>query len=149
MKTYIICSIFFLSFENGALYNNIYLLQLGCQPMAVVILHVYKIWNWLLINLSPEGYMRSMYWQLGMLGTVWVFAYRHRETEKNLCRNGRSQDLPNTDFLKFLLPMVDFPIPHGFNNQVMSVLISSLTVTSNPQGIFVIPRGNFISHILT
>ena len=40
--------------------NNIYLLQLGCQPVAVVILHVYKILNWLLINLSREGYMRSM-----------------------------------------------------------------------------------------
>ena len=40
--------------------NNIYLLQLGCNPVAVVILHVYKIWNWLLINLSREGYMRSM-----------------------------------------------------------------------------------------
>jgi len=40
--------------------NNIYLLQLGCYPMAVVILHVYKTWNWLLLNLSREGYMRSM-----------------------------------------------------------------------------------------
>jgi len=40
--------------------NNIYLLQLGCHPVAVVILHVYKIRNWLLINLSREGYMRSM-----------------------------------------------------------------------------------------
>ena len=28
-----------------------------------------------------------------MLGTVSAFAYRHRETEKNLCRGGRSQDL--------------------------------------------------------
>jgi len=32
--------------------NNYYLLQLGCHPVAVVILHVHKIWNWLLINLS-------------------------------------------------------------------------------------------------
>jgi len=40
--------------------NNIYLLQLGCHPVAVVILHVNKTWNWLLINLSREGYMRSM-----------------------------------------------------------------------------------------
>ena len=40
--------------------NNIYLLQLGCYPVAVVILHVNKTWNWLLLNLSPEGYMRSM-----------------------------------------------------------------------------------------
>ena len=40
--------------------NNIYLLQLGCHPVAVVILHVNKTRNWLLINLSREGYMRSM-----------------------------------------------------------------------------------------
>ena len=38
----------------------IYLLQLGCHPVAVVILHIHKIWSWLLINLSLEGYMRSM-----------------------------------------------------------------------------------------
>ena len=40
--------------------NNIYLLQLGCHPVAVVILHVNQTWNWLLLNLSLEGYMRSM-----------------------------------------------------------------------------------------
>jgi len=33
-----------------------------------------------------------------MLGTISAFAYRHRETRKNLCRDGRSQDLPNTEF---------------------------------------------------
>ena len=35
-------------------------------------------------------------WNVG--GTISAFAYRHRETKKNLCRGGRSQDLPNTDF---------------------------------------------------
>jgi len=40
--------------------NNIYLLQLRCYPAAVVILHVNKTWNWLLLNLSREGYMKSM-----------------------------------------------------------------------------------------
>jgi len=40
--------------------NNIYLLQLGCYLVAVVILHVNKTRNWLLLNLSWEGYMRSM-----------------------------------------------------------------------------------------
>ena len=40
--------------------NNNYELQLGCHPVAVVILHVHKIRNWLLINLSREGYRRSM-----------------------------------------------------------------------------------------
>ena len=42
--------------------------------------------------------MRSMQRQLGILGTISAFAYRHRETKKNLCRGDRSQDLPNTDF---------------------------------------------------
>ena len=45
--------------------------------------------------------MSSMQWQLGMLGTITAFAYRHRETKKNLCRGGQSQDLPNTDFQPF------------------------------------------------
>ena len=40
--------------------NNIYLLQLGCHPVAVVILHVNKTRNRLLLNLSREGYVRSM-----------------------------------------------------------------------------------------
>jgi len=46
--------------NNYYYYYYYYLLQLGCYPVAVVILHVYKIRNWLLINLSREGYMRSM-----------------------------------------------------------------------------------------
>jgi len=42
------------------IYLFIYLLQLGFYPVAVVILHVNKTWNWLLLYLSREGYMRSM-----------------------------------------------------------------------------------------
>ena len=34
--------------------------------------------------------MRSMQWQLGILGTISAFAYRHRETKKNLCRDGQT-----------------------------------------------------------
>jgi len=41
--------------------------------------------------------MRSMWWQLGIVGTISAFAYREREIKKNLCLGGRSQDLPNTD----------------------------------------------------
>ena len=52
----------------------------------------------LLGNLSREGYVRGMQQQLGNLGTISAFARRHRETKKNLCRGGRSQDLPDTDF---------------------------------------------------
>ena len=33
----------------------------------------------------------------GKMGTISAFACRHRETKKNLCRGGRSQDLPDTD----------------------------------------------------
>jgi len=29
--------------------------------------------------------MRSMYWQLGILGTISAFAFRHRETKKKTC----------------------------------------------------------------
>ena len=42
--------------------------------------------------------MRRMQQELGNLGTISAFAYRHRETKKHLCRGGRSQDLPDTDF---------------------------------------------------
>ena len=35
-------------------YYYYYLLQLGCHPVAVVILHVYKIRNWLLLNLPSS-----------------------------------------------------------------------------------------------
>ena len=36
------CKITF-SYNNNNNNNNIYLLQFGCQPVAVVILHVYQI----------------------------------------------------------------------------------------------------------
>ena len=42
--------------------------------------------------------MTSMQQQLGMLGTISAFAYRHREKKKILCRVGRSQDFPDNDF---------------------------------------------------
>ena len=41
--------------------------------------------------------MSSMQWQLGILGTISAFAYRHRETKKNLCRGDRSQEVTVTD----------------------------------------------------
>ena len=42
--------------------------------------------------------MRGMQYQLGVLGTISAFAFRHRETKQTLCRGGRSQDRPDTDF---------------------------------------------------
>jgi hypothetical protein len=35
--------------------------------------------------------MRSIWWQIGNLGTISAFPYRHKKTKKNLCENGRSQ----------------------------------------------------------
>jgi len=63
-----------------------------CRPVAVVIKRVHKY------EISWEGHMRSMQLQLGFLGTISAFAFRHRETKKNLRRGGRLQDLPDTDF---------------------------------------------------
>jgi len=31
-----------------------------------------------------------MQWQLGILGTISAFAFGHRETKKNLCRDGEN-----------------------------------------------------------
>ena len=42
--------------------------------------------------------MRSMQQQLGVSGTIAAFAFKHKETKKNLCRGDRSQDLLDTDF---------------------------------------------------
>ena len=38
---------------------------------------------------------RSGNWEVS--GTIPAFAVVHRETKKNRCRDGRSQDLPDTD----------------------------------------------------
>ena len=46
---------------------------------------------------SGWGYMGSMQWQLGSEGTIPAFTLGPRETKKNLCRDGRSQDLPVPD----------------------------------------------------
>jgi len=33
--------------------------------------------------------MRSILWQLGILGTVSAFTWRHRKTRETLCQDGR------------------------------------------------------------
>ena len=73
---------------------SIYLLQLSCHAVAVVILHVCKMWNWLLLNLSGE----RATWATWNFGNQLSICLQTQETKKNLCRGGRSQDLPNTDF---------------------------------------------------
>jgi len=49
-------------------------------------------------KLKSGGLHEKQLVALGILGTISAFAYRHKETKKNLCRGGQSQDLPNTDF---------------------------------------------------
>jgi hypothetical protein len=50
-------------------------------------------------DLVGKGYMGSMQWQLGReLGTIPAFASRIQENQGNLCRDGRSQDLPDCGF---------------------------------------------------
>ena len=53
------------------------------------------------------NYLRVQVWRatceacsgkLEAWGTITAFVVVHRETKKNLCRDGRSQDLPDTDF---------------------------------------------------
>ena len=74
--------------------NNICLLQLCCYPVAVVILHVNKTWNCLLLNLCWEGKWEACSGNLEswepsqhlLLGTG-------KPRKKNLCGDGRSQDL--------------------------------------------------------
>jgi hypothetical protein len=46
--------------NNNKNNNNNNTLQLGCHPVAVVILRVYNYEIGLLLNLRREGYMRSM-----------------------------------------------------------------------------------------
>jgi len=56
-----------------------------------------------------------------MLGTVWAFAYRHRETKKNLCRGGRSQDLPNTDTLLYNILYTVSTQQHQYSNIMYAI----------------------------
>ena len=52
-------------------------------------------------------YLRVQVWRatceacsgnLEVSGTIPAFAVVHRETKRNRCQDGRSQDLPDTDF---------------------------------------------------
>ena len=77
--------------------NNIYLLQLGCNPVAVVVTCIQNM-KWVTTKFKSGELHEKHVVAIGILGTISAFAFRYRETKKNLCRDGRSQDLPNTDF---------------------------------------------------
>jgi len=50
-------------------------------------------------DLVGEGYMGNMQWQLGKeMGIIPAFASRTQENQEKLCRDGRSQDLPDSGF---------------------------------------------------
>jgi hypothetical protein len=70
-----------------------YYLQLGFHPWQWLI-YMYTIAAKFTSGGPHEKYVVTT-WNLG---TISVFVFRHRETKKNLCRGGRSeQDLPDTD----------------------------------------------------
>jgi len=51
------------------------------------------------LDLVGEGYMGIMQWQLGReMRTIPAFVSRTQENQENLCRGGRSQDLPDSGF---------------------------------------------------
>ena len=70
---------------------------MGCCPVAVVIMHVHKyetrIWE-IYVGRANEKHAVAT-WSLGSRLSIF---FQTQETKKNLCRGGRSQDLPNTDF---------------------------------------------------
>jgi hypothetical protein len=66
--------------------------------VAVVILHVHKYGKKVSSNFKSGGLYERHVVATWKLGTISTFACRHRETKKNLCRGGRSQDIPDTIF---------------------------------------------------
>jgi hypothetical protein len=71
------------------------------HPVAVVISHItyartvkvdYSRFSW--GGLNGKHVVET--WK-GKTGAIPAFAVRPRKTKKNLCRDGRSQDLPATD----------------------------------------------------
>jgi hypothetical protein len=74
---------------------------MGRHPVAVVILHItyartmkvdYSIVRW--GGLHGKHVVATL---KGKTGTIPAFALGPRKPRKNLCRDGRSQDLPVTD----------------------------------------------------
>ena len=90
--------------------------------------------------------MRGMQQQLGNLGTISAFACRHRETKKNMCRGGRSQDLPDTE-IKIL-----YINTQNINQQLRSLhLYQSARGTdygcAGPITLISVQRSNFTSFV--
>ena len=75
--------------------------------------------------------MRSMQWQIGILGTISAFAYRHREIKKNLCRGGRKNwqfRESNSCFSGFGSVFQPSTLPHALSKAV------PLQAWSGPEG---------------
>ena len=82
-------------------------------PVIIIIIIIIFIncnwvvtrWQWLFYMYTRKevtrkfksGGLHEKHVRSSNFGTISEFACRHRETKKNLCRGGRSQDLPDTD----------------------------------------------------
>jgi len=67
--------------------------------------------------------MRGMKWQLGVLGTISAFAFRHRETKKNLCRGGRFSIM-----ITYVNSSLPFLITHYVKTQYLTVQPIPVTI---------------------
>jgi cadmium resistance protein CadD (predicted permease) len=67
---------------------------------SIYILHMHGLWRLITLD-SVGGGLHGKHvvatWK-GKMGTIPAFALGPRKTKKNLCRDGRSQDLPVSDF---------------------------------------------------
>ena len=76
------------------------LLAIGQAPGGrshLNILHLHRLRNSFLKVRIGRATCEAYSGNLEVLGTIPAFALVHRETKKNLCQDGRSQDLPVTD----------------------------------------------------
>ena len=55
----------------------------------MVILHAYKIMKLVTNKFKSVGLHKKRVLATCYLGAILAFAYRHRETKKDLCRDGR------------------------------------------------------------
>jgi hypothetical protein len=67
---------------------------------SIYILHMHGQWRLITLDLVGGGLhgKHVVATRKGKMGMIPTFALGPRKTKKNLCRDGRSQDLPVTDF---------------------------------------------------
>jgi len=91
-------------FENFELFNannnnnNNIITAIGFLPGGSGYFTCIQNMKWVSNKFESGGLHEKHVVATWNLGTMPAFAYTHKETKKNLCRGGRSQDLPNSDF---------------------------------------------------